>query len=126
MPRYLGTTAVLVASGALTLAGCGSSGGGGAYVQPTGPPVKSVTITGDHFKFAPSTITVPPGIVQFTLKSQDIGHSFVIEGIPGFQIEADSGSSGTGKVKLKKGKYTFYCNVPGHRAAGMQGTLTVG
>jgi plastocyanin len=28
-------------------------------------------------------------------------------------------------VTLAKGKYIYYCSVPGHRAAGMQGTLTV-
>ncbi len=28
-------------------------------------------------------------------------------------------------VKLKPGKYTFFCQAPGHRAAGMYGTLTV-
>jgi uncharacterized cupredoxin-like copper-binding protein len=34
---------------------------------------------------------------------------------------------GTSKVTvtLKKGKYTFYCPVPGHEAGGMKGTLTV-
>jgi plastocyanin len=35
------------------------------------------------------------------------------------------GGSKTLTLKLKPGKYTFYCSVPGHRQAGMEGTLTV-
>ncbi len=35
------------------------------------------------------------------------------------------GGTSTVTVKLKPGTYTFYCPVPGHRQAGMQGTLTV-
>ena len=35
------------------------------------------------------------------------------------------GGTSTDTLTLKPGKYTFYCPVPGHRAAGMVGTLTV-
>jgi plastocyanin len=36
-----------------------------------------------------------------------------------------TGGTKTLSLKLKPGTYTFYCSVPGHRQAGMEGTLTV-
>jgi plastocyanin len=36
-----------------------------------------------------------------------------------------TGGSKTLTLNLKPGTYTFYCSVPGHRQAGMEGTLTV-
>jgi plastocyanin len=36
-----------------------------------------------------------------------------------------TGGSKSLSLKLKPGKYTFYCSVAGHRQAGMEGTLTV-
>jgi uncharacterized cupredoxin-like copper-binding protein len=35
------------------------------------------------------------------------------------------GKTSTLRLTLKKGTYTFYCPVPGHRAAGMKGKLIV-
>lgn len=40
-------------------------------------------------------------------------------------IEADGGATATGVVNLFTGEFVFYCSVPGHREAGMEGTLTV-
>ncbi|HEV2924228.1 MAG TPA: plastocyanin/azurin family copper-binding protein [Solirubrobacteraceae bacterium] len=36
-----------------------------------------------------------------------------------------TGGSRTLTIRLKPGTYTFYCSVPGHRQAGMEGTLKI-
>jgi plastocyanin len=41
------------------------------------------------------------------------------------QTPVFSGGSKSVTLKLKAGTYTFFCTVPGHRQAGMEGTLTV-
>jgi len=46
--------------------------------------------------------------------------STVLGAVPTFK-----GGSKTLTLNLKPGTYTFYCSVPGHRQAGMEGTLTV-
>jgi len=37
----------------------------------------------------------------------------------------NGGDSTTVTVNLPAGTYTFYCSVPGHKEAGMTGTLVV-
>jgi plastocyanin len=41
------------------------------------------------------------------------------------QTKTVSGGSATTTANLTPGRYVFYCSVDAHRAAGMQGTLTV-
>jgi uncharacterized cupredoxin-like copper-binding protein len=42
-----------------------------------------------------------------------------------FIIEAGAGSMATGQLALEAGSYAFYCSLPGHREAGMEGVLEV-
>jgi plastocyanin len=48
------------------------------------------------------------------------------EAVDGFELEVQSsGDEDAGTVNLDAGDYTVYCDVPGHRAEGMEAPLTV-
>jgi plastocyanin len=85
---------------------------------------------GGMLMFTKKTLTAKAGkvTIQFTNNSP-IGHNLTIQqGTNGAVVGATPtfmGGTKTLTVTLKAGKYTFYCSVPGHRAAGMQGTLSV-
>jgi plastocyanin len=124
--RRFGAAALAVGL-VVAITACGGGSDDSGYKPPTGPAVADLTFSAKNFAFTPDTAKAPPGIIGITLKSTAGGHDFVIEDVPGFKLVAPgSGDTDSGKVDLKKGKYTFYCSLPGHRAAGMVGTLTVG
>jgi plastocyanin len=65
--------------------------------------------------------------VDFT-NSSSLPHNVTIESSSGEKVGATPTFSGGSKslaVNLKPGTYKFFCSVPGHRQAGMEGTLTV-
>lgn len=65
--------------------------------------------------------------IDFT-NPQAVPHDVAIEDSGGEVIaeteQLAEGSDST-SANLKPGTYTFFCTVPGHREAGMEGTLTV-
>jgi uncharacterized cupredoxin-like copper-binding protein len=48
-----------------------------------------------------------------------------VAGEVGEIADVEAGDSGSGKFDLTPGKYVMFCNLPGHYAQGMYGTLTV-
>jgi plastocyanin len=120
--------AVVAVAAIVILAACGGGGGGGSsgYKPPTGPSKQTLEIKAGNFFFDPKDPTLPAGVSTIKLTSQSGLHTLVFDKkVPGFRLEANSGQSEGQKVDLKPGKYTFYCDIPGHRQAGMEGTLTV-
>ena len=125
--KLTGVLGALMISG-LLLAACGGGGGGGSgYVEPKGPAVQTLDIHAGNFYFKPKTLTAKAGITKITLDDDGGIHTLVFDGaFPGFMLEVSGGGdSQSSKVDLKPGTYTFYCNVTGHRAQGMEGTITV-
>jgi plastocyanin len=95
--------------------------------RPSVGPGTPVTIKAGDLYLEPPETTVPPGPITFTFVDEGAqAHTLVIEGIAGFKLEvASKGDSDTGNVALEPGRYTLYCDVPGHRDAGMVSTLVV-
>ena len=107
---------------AVGLAACGGGGGGESTSADVEPDV-SVLGT-DALKFQPESLTAEAGEVAVELTTGPaVNHDFVIDGET--VVAAPKGASEVGTIELDAGEYTFYCSIPGHRTAGMAGTLTV-
>jgi plastocyanin len=115
-----------------TGANAGQQPGGNAQPKPAGKPATKLAISADpsgQLRFDKTSLQASAGPVTITMNNPSpVPHDVALEG-PG-------GVSQTGKIvpkggasevqaTLKAGTYTYFCSVPGHRQAGMEGTLTV-
>ncbi len=79
--------------------------------------------------YTTTSATANAGEVTIDFKNpQSLTHDVAIETSSGEEVgktELIADGSDSTTVDLKPGTYTFYCSVPGHREAGMEGTLTV-
>jgi plastocyanin len=76
------------------------------------------------------TLSAKAGKVTITMTNMSpLGHNITIQqGTSGSVLGSTptfNGGSKSVTLSLKAGTYTFFCSVPGHRAGGMVGTLTV-
>ncbi len=72
--------------------------------------------------------TAPPGMLTITSPNEaQIPHNIALEGGGVNEVGevVERGGVSEIEVDVDAGEYTFYCSVPGHRAGGMEGTLTV-
>ena len=91
-------------------------------------PGTPVTVKAGDLFLDPAEVTVPPGAVTFTYVNDGVQrHTLVIDGVDGFMLEVMArGDTDQGNVALeRRGRYSMYCDVPGHREAGMEGMVVV-
>jgi plastocyanin len=103
-----------------------TTGGGGAGGSST---VNISTPSGTELAYDQKSASAKAGSVtiDFT-NNESIPHDVAVESSSGDTVgQTDLVASGTANttVDLQPGTYQFFCTVPGHREAGMQGTLTV-
>ncbi len=82
-----------------------------------------------QLKYDKTALTAKAGKVSIDFTNMaPLGHNVTVASASGAVAGATptfQGASKTLALSLKPGTYKFYCSVPGHRMAGMEGTLTV-
>jgi len=141
-----------LAAGLLALSGCGSSSSttssSASTPVTTASPATSSTASPKapagaaagqalslaansegELKYNTKTLSAKAGNVSIDFTNMaPLAHNVTVESSSGKVLGATptfQGGSKTLSLNLKAGTYKFFCSVPGHRMAGMEGTLTV-
>ena len=128
-PLIIGVTALIA------LAGCGGSSNSSSTATSSGGSTAAsgggtqLTLAADpqQLKFDKSQLSASSGKVTITMTNPSpLQHDVSIKG--GVSAQGNivgQGGKSVVTADLKPGKYTFYCSVDGHEAAGMTGELDV-
>ena len=129
----------------LTMAACGSGDGDSSASsaeaalaklereEKLGSEVTSYIAFEAHwtkrFRYTADTTSGEAGTVQIGFTNpQDFRHNIALEDSGGKTVARTEtiGEGTTSTIaRLKPGTYRYYCSLPGHRAAGMEGVLTL-
>ena len=129
MKKLVAFLALALAAGALPSCGSSSSGSGDATASDSGS-LKIRANPGNLLKYEPSTAAVKAGNVTIDFSNpQGEYHDVAVESTTNFEVVGITKTVAEGKasatVELEPGTYRYFCTVPHHREAGMEGTLTV-
>lgn len=115
-----------VAMAAILLSGCGDDA-----TSPqsgfSGAPTGGLHVVAEDISFTERGYEAVSGSIDITYDNAgSIKHTLVVEGVDDLKLTVRArGDQDRGTVDLDAGEYTIFCDVPGHRQAGMEATLTV-
>jgi len=123
-PEAVRGTAMSVATIALAFV---ATLGAAAALAAEGPSTSATAlrVEAKNTAFSASTLTGSAGVVVVWFANRDLfWHTFTVDEL-GVDLKVPVGGARTVSFNAPPGTYSYYCGVPGHREAGMQGTLTV-
>jgi plastocyanin len=138
----------LLSAAAFALAACGEEGGAGTgtgtqtqgattATQPAGgttgdseaeTKLKLEADDGGSLEFDKRALTAQAGTVEIEMTNPAmVPHNVALEGhgVDEKGAVVQGGKASEVEAEVKRGTYTFYCSVPGHRQGGMEGDLKV-
>jgi uncharacterized cupredoxin-like copper-binding protein len=127
---------------AVVIAGCGGSSSSSSSAPPPSTPAPASETSGasgtslqlsadpsGQLKYDRQSLAATASKFTITLANKSpVAHDVTVAKANGQVVGATAiftGGSRSLSLKLSPGTYTFYCSVPGHRQAGMNGTLDV-
>ena len=97
--------------------------------EAKGKPLELTSPEDGALMFDPSELTAEAGTLEIDYTNPSpVPHNIAIEGggeVLGEGETVTGGDVSMVEADLEPGEYVFFCAVPGHREAGMEGTLTV-
>jgi plastocyanin len=141
--RIRSISVAVLALGLIALSGCGSSSNSSSSATTPATPATTASTTSTpaggslsleanregQLEYSTKSLSAKAGKVNIDFtNTSPVGHNVTVESSSGSTVGATptfQGGSKTLTVDLKAGTYKFFCTVPGHRMAGMEGTITV-
>ena len=120
-----------VAAAAFLLVACGGDDGDGAALDGASSESGATATTGlrveaHDIDFDSDAYRVAAGQVDVEyVQEGQLPHSLVVEasdggGVDDFRLEVGDADADSGTVDLPAGDYVIWCDIPGHRDAGME------
>jgi manganese oxidase len=114
-------TALVIALVALVTVATDDDDGG------SGVAAGSATVTLGEFSLTPESVSVPTGASLAVTNGGTVEHNLAIDGTDLKTADLAGGESDSLDLSsLEAGTYTMFCEIAGHREAGMSGDLVVG
>ncbi len=89
-----------------------------------GPSDEVMRLSAGTMKFQPANLALPAGKATaiFITNTDTLAHSFDID-VLNVHVPVPAGTTVVAMVKPAAGQIEYYCGVPGHKEAGMAGTI---